>query len=61
MDSAVNGTQVRSVDDADVRRVVDMLRRGLAVDWNGNGPQVAPRGRLLESMIETARSSRARR
>lgn len=51
----MDGADIEPVRDADVRRLVDLLQRGLAVDWNGYGPQVAPRGRLLESMIETPR------
>jgi hypothetical protein len=47
--------EAQPVTDAEVDRVVDLLRRGLAVDWNGAGPQIAPRGRLLESLVETAR------
>lgn len=51
----MNGEEASAITDVDVERVVDLLRRGLPVDWNGAGPQVAPRGRLLEYMVETSR------
>jgi hypothetical protein len=54
----VNDQETRSITDADVDRVVDLLHRGLPVDWNGAGPQVAPRGRLLEYTVETSQSER---
>lgn len=39
-----------------VERLVDLLARGIAVDWNGSGVMVAPRGALLRRIEEGRRA-----